>query len=71
MNPVKPLKSFYSPSEIQLKGMDKKVTFMKNVLEYAFSNSEIAKLKEMAKKIRYSKSKNVFNQFQQGSKIFI
>ena len=65
------LKPFFSPSEIQLKGMDKKVTFMKNVLEYAFSNSEIAKLTEKAKKFRFTKSKDAFTQSQQSSRIFV
>ena len=65
------LKPFYTPSERQLKGMDKKVTFMKNVLEYAFPISEIAKLTERAKKFRYNRTKGAFSQSQQGSKIFI
>ena len=53
------LKPFYSPSERQLIGMKKKVNFMKNVLEYAFPNSEIAKLTEKAKKFRYTKYTDV------------
>lgn len=56
------LKPFYSPSERQLIGMKKRVDFMKNVLEYAFSNSEIAKLTEKAKKFRYSKYTDIAKQ---------
>ena len=65
------LKPFFSPSEIQLKGMNKKVTFMKNVLEYAFPNSEIAKLTEKAKKFRYIKTKKAFSQSPRRNIIFI
>jgi len=59
---IQKLKRFYSPSELQLKNMERKVNFMKDIFEYAFPNSEIAKLTEKGKKFKYIKYKDAVNQ---------
>ena len=53
----------FSPTEKLLRDMEKKVTFMKNIVEYAYPNTTLMKMripenKKYGKKFRY---KNNFN----------
>lgn len=59
---IQKLKPFHSPSELQLNNMEKKINFIKDIFEFAFPNSEIAKLTEKARKLKYAKYKEVINQ---------
>ena len=56
-------KSFYSPSEKQLKDMEKKITFIKDVFEFAFPRATMIKFNQRAKKLRnkkFEKNKKIF-----------
>ena len=56
-------KSFYSPSEKQLKDMEKKITFIKDIFEFAFPKATMIKFNQKAgglKNKKFEKNKKIF-----------